>query len=126
MKMEEVVSKKLAPAHGPYCHGRKYGNMIVTSGAIPEKEDGTFVFEIKEATKITLENLLSVVEAAGGTKESVAKVEVYLKNLDDFDEMNKAYAEFFGSHRPARVCFEVSNLACGVPLEAAMTAFIDE
>ncbi|MGN0357553.1 MAG: RidA family protein [Blautia sp.] len=126
MKMEEIVSKELAPALGPYCHGRKYGNILVTSGSIPEKKDGSFVFEIKEATKLTLQNLLSVVEAAGGTRENIARVEVYLKTLDDFAAMNEAYAEFFGEHKPARVCYQVADLACGVPIEAALTAFIDE
>lgn len=124
--MEEIISKELAPALGPYCHGRKYGNILVTSGAIPENQDGSFVYEIKSATILTLKNLLSVVEAAGGCKESIAKVEVYLKTLDDFDAMNEAYAEFFGSHKPARVCIQAADLACGVPIEAAVTAFIEK
>ena len=123
--MEEIISKELAPALGPYCHGRKCGNILVTSGSIPEKKDGSFVYEIKAATTLTLQNLLSVVEAAGGTKESIARVEVYLKTLDDFAAMNEAYAEFFGSHRPTRVCVQVADLACGVPLEASVMAFIE-
>ena len=123
--MEEIISKELAPALGPYCHGRKCGNILVTSGSIPEKKDGSFVYEIKAATTLTLQNLLSIVEAAGGTKESIARVEVYLKTLDDFAAMNEAYAEFFGSHRPTRVCVQVADLACGVPLEASVMAFIE-
>ncbi len=122
--MEEIISKELAPCLGPYCHGIKCGNILMTSGGIPEKKDGSFEYEIKEAVKLTLSNLLSVVEAAGGKKENIAKVEIYLKNLDDFDKMNEVYAEFFGNHKPARVCVEVADLACNVPIEAAFTAFI--
>lgn len=122
--MEQIFSQELAPALGPYCHGMKCGNLLLTSGAIPEKEDGSFVYEIKEATLLTLRNLLSVVEAAGGSKESIARVEVYLKSLDDFGAMNEAYAEFFGNHKPARVCVQAADLACGVPIEATAAAYI--
>lgn len=32
MELKELVSQEASPALGPYCHGRKYGNMIITSG----------------------------------------------------------------------------------------------
>lgn len=35
MELKELVSEEASPALGPYCHGRKYGNMIITSGQIP-------------------------------------------------------------------------------------------
>lgn len=126
MKLEELVSKEASPALGPYCHGRKYGNMIITSGQIPLTKDGTYVYEVREATKLVLGNLLSIVEAGGGCKESVARVNVYLKTLDDFAEMNEAYAEFFGNHKPTRACVQVVALAGDVPLEADMIAFVEE
>lgn len=125
MKLEELVSQEASPALGPYCHGRKFGNMIITSGQIPLTKDGEYVYEIKAATKLVLKNLVSIVEAGGGTKESVARVDVYLKTLDDFDAFNEAYAEFFGSHRPTRVCTQAAKIAGDVPLEAAMIAFVD-
>lgn len=125
MKLEQLVSTQVSPALGPYCHGRKFGNMIITSGQIPLTKEGEYVYEVKAATKLVLGNLLSIVEAGGGCKESVARVEVYLKSLDDFQAMNEAYAEFFGDHKPARVCVQVAGLAGDVPLEAAMTAFVE-
>ena len=126
MKMVEVVSNELAPAHGPYSHGQKFGNILVTSGAIPQKKDGEYVYDIKEATTLTLENLLYVVEAAGGNKESIARMEVYLTNLEDFDGFNEAYAAFFGSHRPARVCTQAGKIFADLPIEAAALAFIED
>ncbi|MDO5409640.1 MAG: Rid family hydrolase [Lachnospiraceae bacterium] len=123
MKLEELVSAEASPALGPYCHGRKCGNIILTSGQIPLTKDGEYVYEVKAATKVVLGNLLSIVEAGGGKKETVARVEVYLNSLDDFAEFNEAYAEFFGDYKPARVCTQVEALAGNVPLEAAMIAF---
>lgn len=125
MKLKELVSTQASPALGPYCHGRKFGNMIVTSGQIPLTRDGEYVYEIKAATKLVLENLTSIVEAGGGTKERVARVDVYLKTLEDFDAFNEAYAEFFGNHKPARVCTQAAKIAGDVPLEASMIAFAE-
>ena len=125
MKLEELVSNQASPALGPYCHGRKCGNMIITSGQIPLTKDGTYVYEVKEATKLVLSNLVSIVEAGGGSKETVARVNVYLKDRNDFAAMNEAYAEFFGDYKPTRACVQVAALAGDVPLEADMIAFGD-
>lgn len=125
MELKELVSQEASPALGPYCHGRKYGNMIITSGQIPLTKDGEYVYEIKAATMLVLHNLLSIVEAGGGCKESVARVDVFINSLDDFAAMNEAYAEFFGNHKPTRVCVQVEALPEGVPLEASMTAFAE-
>lgn len=46
MELKELVSQEASPALGPYCHGRKYGNMIITSGQIPLTKDGEYVYEI--------------------------------------------------------------------------------
>ena len=64
-KPKELVSSEASPALGPYCHGRKYGDMIITSGQIPLTKDGEYVYEIKEATSLFLKNLLIIVEAGG-------------------------------------------------------------
>ena len=81
MKPKELVSVEASPALGPYCHGRKYGDMILTSGQIPLTKNGEYVYEVKAATALVLGNLLSIVEAGGGCKESVARVEVYISCL---------------------------------------------
>lgn len=126
MKMEELVSSKLAPAHGPYCQGLRCGNLIFTSGSIPQKLDGTYVYDVYDATILTLENLMCVIEAAGGTKENIARMEVVLSNLDDFDEFNRAYADFFGSHRPARICTQAGKIFEDLPIEAAAIAYLED
>ena len=72
MELKELVSEEASPALGPYCHGRKYGNMIITSGQIPLTKDGEYVYEVKAATTLVLNNLLSIVKAGGGCKESLS------------------------------------------------------
>ena len=126
MKMTEIVSEKASPALGPYCHGKKFDRMIITSGQIPLTRDGRYVHEVKAATRLVLDNLISIVEAGGGSKATVARVDVFITSLDDFAAINEVYAEFFGEHRPTRVCVQVAALPAGVPIEAAMTAFVEE
>lgn len=124
--MEFLESKQVPPAVGPYSHGTRFGNIIFTAGQIPEDPTtGKMITDVSAATRLVLENLLSVVEAGGGSKETVAKVDVFLKDLKDFDAFNRAYIEFFGSHRPARVLVQAGDLAEDAILEAAMIAFVN-
>lgn len=127
MGLELLESKQVPKAVGPYSHGTKCSNLILTSGQIPEDpKTGEMVADIHDATLLVLKNLLSVVEAGGGRKETVAKVDVFLKDLKDFDAFNKAYVEFFGAHKPARVLVQAGDLAEGAVLEAAMFAFSEK
>ena len=82
------------------------------------------VREIKAATLTVLNNLISVVEEGGGDRTTVAKVDVFVRSLSDFDAINQVYSEFFGDSKPARVLVQVSDLPDGALLEAAMTAFV--
>lgn len=125
MELERIFSAGAPAAIGPYSHGVRYGNMIITSGQIPvDPQTHEMVREIKEATQTVLNNLISVVEAAGGDRSTVAKVEVYVRSLGDFDAINQVYSEFFGENKPARVLVQVGDLPDGALLEAAMTAFV--
>ena len=124
MLPEEIISDEASPALGPYCHGRKLGNIIITSGQIPLTKNGEYVYEIKAATTLVLRNLLSIVEAGGAKMENIARVNVYLRSLDDFDDFNQAYSEFFKGHRPTRVCVQAAKMFGDVPLEADMIALI--
>ena len=127
MGLELLSSDRVPKAVGPYSHGTKCGNLILTSGQIPEDpRSGEMIADIRDATLLVLGNLLSVVEAGGGRKETVAKVDVFLKDLKDFDAFNAAYMEFFGTHKPSRVLVQAGDLAEGAVLEAAMIAFACE
>ena len=75
-----------APKAGPYNLGLKAGNLIFISGQVPDQE----VKGIKEQTLSALEKIKKVLEAAGANVRSIVKIGVYLKNVDDFKEMNEA------------------------------------
>jgi 2-iminobutanoate/2-iminopropanoate deaminase len=123
MSKQTIVAPNAPAAIGPYCHGIKCGDMIYTSGQIPlVPGSGELVTEIKAATKQVLDNLLAIVEAGGGTKEDIIKMEIFVKDLDDFGSINEVYAEFFGDHKPTRYLVQAGNLPAGALLEAIATA----
>ena len=70
-------------------------------------------------------NILAIVEQAGMTKENIVKCGVFLKDLSAFKEMNEVYAEFFGSHKPARFAVEVNRLPLDVLIEIDAIAVRD-
>lgn len=55
---------------------------------------------IREQTRVTLEHLKTILEAAGSSLDKVVKVSVFLKNLGDFKAMNEVYAEYFKADPP--------------------------
>ncbi len=99
------------PVAGPYNPGIKAGNFLFVSGqgSAQSKED------IKEQTLTTLNKIKTIVEAGGGKISNIVKATVYLKNINDFIEMNTVYKKFFNDNGvsesyPSRAALEVSNL----------------
>ena len=78
------------------------GKFAFVSGQGPLR-DGVYVEgTIEEETRLTLDNLMAVLEASGCTAEDVVRCGVWLTDLADFAEMNRVYAEVFPDPKPAR------------------------
>lgn len=123
MTVETLYTPQASQAAGPYSHGTRCGDLIFTSGQIAvHPETNELLTGVRESTRLVLNNLIAIVEAGGGSKETVAKVEIFVKSLDDYEEVNEEYADFFGEVRPARVLVQ-AVLAPGTALEASMIAF---
>ncbi len=80
-----------SPKAGPYSLGIKSGNLIFISGQVPDPEKKG----IREQTLSSFEKIKSILEASGAHVSNIVKVSVFLKNMDDFKNMNQAYKEFF-------------------------------
>ncbi len=119
--MKFIHSDAAPAALGPYSQAVQVGQLLFVSGQLPLK-DGTLIDDAAEATTAALTNLLSIVRAAGGSKESFAKVNIFVRNMDDFDTINGAYADFFGDHKPARACVQVARLPKDAVLEIEVIA----
>ena len=107
--MEAINVQEAPAAIGPYCHAMKVGNLLFCSGQTPlDPETMKLVgTTIEEQTKRVLENLTIVLSGVGLTLQNVAKTTVYIKNMDDFQGMNKVYEEMFQGHKPSRTTISI-------------------
>lgn len=126
MKVNPIVTSKAPSAVGPYSQGTKTDNLIFTSGQLPIiPETGDLIKDdIKKATKQSLDNVLAIIEEGGATLNDIVKVNIFVKNMDNFSLVNEVYEEFFGDHKPARSCVEVSKLPKNGDIEIEAIAIV--
>lgn len=121
----KFLHNDLAPeAIGPYSQGTSCQNMVFISGQLPIK-NGQLIEDAGAATKTSLENIMHILSEANGSKESIVKVTVFVRDLNDFDAINEAYAAFFGNHKPARALVQVARLPKDAIIEIEAIAMVD-
>lgn len=125
--MIKYISTNNAPqAIGPYSQAIEAKPFLFTSGQIPLNEKGELVDgDIKLQTEQVFNNLIAILAERGLTLNDVVKVTVFLKDMNDFTQMNEVYATFFAEHKPARSTIEVARLPKDVLVEIEMIAYID-
>jgi 2-iminobutanoate/2-iminopropanoate deaminase len=122
----EIISTNAAPAAiGPYSQAVQVGNLLFTSGQIPLGLDGQIVQGgMKEQAHQVFANLKAVLAAAGATFQDVVKATVFIKDMNQFAELNEIYASYFGDHKPARSTVEVARLPRDVFVEIELIAAV--
>ena len=116
--MKTINTNKAPEALGPYSHATVINDLVFTSGQIPLTLDGTIVSDdVQEQTKQVLENLTVVLKEADSDLNSVVKATIYISDMNDFQQINQIYGNYFVEHQPARSCVEVSRLPKDVKVE---------
>lgn len=103
--------------------------MLFLSGQLPiDPSTGKLIAtDIRSATRCTLDNLEAILQEAGCTWEQVVRVEIFLKDLNEFPEMNEEYRlRFRSSCLPARQTIQVAKLPLDAPLEISCIAILPE
>jgi 2-iminobutanoate/2-iminopropanoate deaminase len=121
----ELIATGDAPkAIGPYSQAVAVGGLVFASGQIPlDPATGELVGpDFAAQAERALRNLQAVFAAAGCPPSRVVKVNVYLKDMSKFSQLNEIYASFFGDHRPARAVVEVAGLPRGAQIEVEAVA----
>lgn len=109
--MKNLATEKAPAAIGPYSQGYQANGLVFTSGQLPvDMKTGEMVEDIKGATLASLNNVKAILEAAGLSEKNIIKTTVFLRDMDDFPQMNEVYAAFFGNHAPARSTVQVAKL----------------
>ncbi len=124
-RMEHTAVRTDLPALGPFSWGVRWDRLVFVAGQGPLGRDGKVVEgDIGRQTRLTLENFRKVVVAAGSDMEHVLATTVYLRDLNDFSEMNGVYSEFFPADpRPARATVR-ADLLFGMKVEVQGIAYV--
>ena len=115
----EIKTKKAPQAIGPYSQAIEANGFVFASGQIAidpstgELSTGT----VEEQTRLVLNNLKAVLEAAGTSLDNVVKCTVFLQDMSDFSKMNTVYGEFLKPPYPARAAVQVARLPKDVKVE---------
>ncbi|MGE5593711.1 MAG: RidA family protein [Betaproteobacteria bacterium] len=111
---------------GPYSPCVRVGPFIFVSGqgAMDPATGDIKSQDIAAQTRATLLNLKAVLEGAGSSLDRVVKTTVFLRDVADFEAMNRVYAEFFAVNPPARSCVEVSGLVGKMRIEIEAIALL--
>ncbi|WP_226480450.1 Rid family detoxifying hydrolase [Natrinema amylolyticum] len=126
--MKRIIETDDAPAAvGAYSQATSNGSLVFTAGQIPMTNDGEVLADesIENQTDQALYNLDAVLDEAGASAEDILKVTVFLEDIDDFEAMNEAYADYFDDQPPARSAVEVAALPKGVGVEIEAVASVE-
>lgn len=118
--MKKILSTTKAPAAlGPYSQATEINGVVYLSGQLGiDPATGELVpGGVGPQTKQALANMRAVLEVAGATPMDVVKTTVFILDMADFAEVNKAYSEVFEHEPPARSCFAVAALPKGGRVE---------
>ena len=120
----DIIHTENAPAAvGPYSQAIRIGNLLLTSGQLGlDPAAGTLPEGIAAQAEQSLKNIDAILAEAGFAKTDVVKTTVFIRNMGDFGTVNEIYAAYFGSHKPARSCVEVSALPKGGLVEIEVIA----
>ncbi len=103
---------------GPYSQAIAYNGLVYISGQIPMHPDtGVIPDTIAEQTGQALDNLIAIIHAADATVADVIKNTIYIKDMDDFETINRIYSTYFSEPYPARAVVEVARLPKDVGIE---------
>ena len=119
MSKTAITSPELAPPVGPFSQAVEAGGFIYFSGQVgQDPTTGKLVGGgIAAETERVLQNLSTVLKAAGKSFDPVARAGGYLTNMSDFGAMNGIYAKHFSQPFPARTTIAVAALPLGACVE---------
>lgn len=120
---KEIATENAPKAIGPYSQGVLWNDLIFASGQIPVNPATSEIPNgIKEQTTQVLKNISAILESEGSSIKNVIKTTVFIKDMNDFVQMNEVYESFFQKPFPARSTVEVARLPKDVLVEIEVIA----
>jgi reactive intermediate/imine deaminase len=123
---KRIVFPSTAKPVGPYSPGIFAGEFLYVSGQGARAPSGEMPAGFESQVRQCLDNVKSIVEAAGLTMEHVVYSHVYLEDMANYDAMNRVWAQYFSSRiPPARATVGVYRMPTGTPIEINVVAVRD-
>ena len=125
---KKAIFTEAGPLQGaPYTPAVRVGDTIYISGQIPLDPATSMIVEggFDEQVRQCLRNLASILKQEGLGLEHIVKTTVFLKDLNNFAELNKIYGPYFAGVKPARSTFEVARLPLDVMVEIEAIAIAE-
>jgi 2-iminobutanoate/2-iminopropanoate deaminase len=115
MPKTQVVSPKIRQPSGHFSQATMIearGQLVFISGMTARRADGSIagIGDIEAQTRQVCENVKSAVEQAGGTMDDTCRVDVYVRNMEHFDQIHKVRREYFKPPAPASTMVEVCKM----------------
>lgn len=127
MSKQPIFSENAGKPGGPYTHAVRAGDFVYLAGATPNRPDGTLVEgDFATQARATFENLKTVAAASDASLADTVRVGVYLRTLDNFQEMNALYTEYFGEGTTARTTLQANLPGFEIEIDAVLYAPVRE
>jgi len=123
--MKKTVNIPNAPAPvGPYSQAIIHNDLMIASGQIAINPVNGEINTSSVAVELNqiLKNIDALLESAELKRENILKCSIFLKNMNDFNEVNEIYADYFNEPFPARETVEVARLPKDVNIEISFIA----
>ncbi|RCH54565.1 RidA family protein [Mucilaginibacter hurinus] len=123
--MKTIIKTQNAPDPiGPYSQAVKAGGLLFVSGqvAIVPSTGELELDDIKAETKRVMENLKGVLNEAGADFSHIVKTTIFLRDMQDFSQVNEVYGSYFTGNFPARETVAVLGLPKNVNVEISVVA----
>jgi reactive intermediate/imine deaminase len=126
--MRSITTPEAPAAIGTYSQAVRAGDTVYLSGQIPLDPKTMKLVEgdVEAQVRRVLDNLRAVCREAGGDFDRVARVTVYLTDLDNFAKVNEVMAAYFNEPYPARAAIGVASLPRGAQVEIDAVMYLGD
>jgi 2-iminobutanoate/2-iminopropanoate deaminase len=111
----QITSDKIRQPSGHFSQAtvvEATGRLVFISGMTARRADGSIagIGDIEAQTRQVCENIKAAVEAAGGSMDDVVRVDVYVRNMEHFEQIHKVRREYFKAPAPASTMVEICKM----------------
>ena len=126
MKLRIVETDRAPRPRGHYSQAVVHQGTVYVAGQLPvdPADPSAPAGDAAAQTRRVMENVRGILEAAGSGLDLVLQMTIYVSDIAHWEEVNRAYAEVMGGHRPARAVVPTRDLHYGYLVEVQAIAAV--